>query len=147
MINMATITTALQDQIQNHASVDFLHVPVERSEYVNVDPNRTPWCGVYKGKVTFTPRSLGRHAKSFSAQIKLRIVVQAVDFLSAANCEDNLEDYIDKVMNAVWSDPTIDGNVDMVQDFEIEYQYQETNRESTFFQMAIITLTAEVATG
>jgi len=47
----------------------------------------------------------------------------------------------------VGSNPTIGGNVDVIEGMVVEYSYNETESESLFFQQAIITLTTEVQTG
>lgn len=145
-INMATIAKALQTQLQNTANVvSFLRSPVIRGEYINEDPNLTPWMGVYRGIIRYVPRTLGISAKNWEASPEIKIVVQNTNLSSAEECEDELEAYVSETIDAVFNDRTIGGTVAMVNEVNVEYLYNETDRESMYFQTAIITLKLEVS--
>ncbi len=147
MINFSEITRALVTQLENYEDVINLSPVIERGEYVNVDPDRTLWIGVYRSKANYTPRTLGRSISSFQNVSSIEILVQESSMLSGADCEDRLEDAVRRVLDGVLSDMTIGGTVDMVNDFEIEYLYNETVIESVYFQAAVITVSVEVVTG
>lgn len=146
-INISTISKALQSQLQSDAGVQsFLQGDIVRGEYINEDPNNTPWVGVYRGAVRYVPRTLGINAKNWEPSPNMRIVVQDTDMLSPDNCEDLLEEHVKLIIDAVFADRTIGGTVDIIKEVNVEYLYNETDRESLYFQTAIITLDLEVAT-
>jgi len=120
---------------------------VERADYVNMDPHRAPWIGVYRTRVKYDPRTLGRNAASWNGTVVIRLMVQQTSMISGEDCENQLEANIASVLAAVWSDETWESTVDMVTGMEIEYSYKEHELESIYFQWALITLTAEVSTG
>ena len=147
MINFHTITKAIRTQLANDAAVSaFMNREITIGEYINVDPDIVPWMGIYRGKVTYTPRTLGVNASSWEATPQVRIIVQATSFKSGEDCELLLEDYVEKTIDAIWADPTIGNTVDMLVGYEVEYGYNETDRETIYFQSAIITLDLEAKT-
>lgn len=146
MINLSTVTKALQEQLNNNVGVkNFIKNEVVRGEMVNVDPNQVPWVGVYRGKVNYFPRTLGS-MNNWEAEPSVRVIVQNTDLRSAAACEEELEEYVQAILNAVITDTTIGGTVDIIKDFNVEVGYLETDRNSIYFQGAVITFNLEVAT-
>ena len=138
-MNISIVTKALQEQLQNDPDIaSFMKQSVVRDEYINNDPNRTPLFGVYKGTIGFEPVTLGY--QSFEATPSLRIIVQATSLKSGEDCSNKLDDYVDKVVDAVKKDRTIGGTVDILLRYTIDYGYIETDRTSLAFQSAIITL-------
>lgn len=147
MLNFATITASLESTFESDADLSASGFLVERGDYVNMDPNRTPWLGIYRTDIDYTPRSLGRHSQSWEGTVTLKLLVQASHTQSGAACEDRLEGYIKNVLDAVWTDPTWTNVVDMVTAMKVEYSYKEDETASLYFQWAMITITAEVSTG
>jgi len=147
MIDASVIVTALRKQLNSSATIVSEGITVEQGEYVNFDPDRCPWVGCYKSKISYAPLSLGRHSTSWDATVELKIVIQASHGNSGQECDARLSSYETLVLDAVWSNPTIGGNVDVIEGMVVEYSYNETESESLFFQQAIITLTTEVQTG
>jgi|GEM_PF-1728375 len=147
MIDIYSITKALYDQIRTHDEVVQDSFNVTHSEYVNMDPDLTPWVGIYKGPVSYDPGSLGRHSQSWDATITLQVVVQASHGDNSLKCSERLSDYEKIVLDAIWSDPTIGNNVDMIEALNLEYAYNNEASESMYHQQAIITITARTSTG
>ena len=147
MIDLSIITKALQDQLNSNIGViEFLrNSTVIRGEFINDDPNQTPWAGIYRGKVTYEPRTLGS-MNNWEAKPTVRIIIQASDLRSAEDCETALEGYVKTVMDAIIEDTTIGGTVDIITGFDVEVGYIETDRSNMHFQGASITLHLEVAT-
>ena len=147
MINIADITTALQAQLTADVTVsEFLASPIVRGGLINNDAGMTPWIGIYRGAVNYEPRTLGRGLSTYEAYPSVRIIVQETSMDSGEDCENLLEGRVKSVLDAVLADPTIGGTVDMVTGFGVEYGYVETDRETLYFQSAIITISLEVAT-
>lgn len=144
MINFATITRALAVQLESTQSVrDILKSDIVRGGYINVNPSLCPWLGVYRRKIDYSPRTLGP-VESWDATPQINVIIQAVSYKSGDDCEDLLESYIEKIVDAIWADPTIGNTVDMITGFSVEYGYNETDLDSLYFQSAIITLDLEV---
>ena len=146
LLNPAQVTEALVRQIGEHPDVFGYFKAVERAEYVNKDPARTPWCGVYKTAVDYSPKVLGHHSKSWVALLTVKLVVQA-HAGTGPETEDELEDAVKRVLSAVLSDLTSAGQVEMLKSLAVEYSYDETESNTLDFQWAFITLTYETRTG
>ena len=143
MINVADITSGVITQLSNDVDVAAVFKFIERAEYINTDPSRTPWCGVYRQQLTFDPRTLGRGAQNWLAQVHLDIVVQAhAD--GGLKAEDALGDALQRVLAALINDLTFGGTVEMIKQYSVEFDYQRTDSATLDFQQAIISLQAEV---
>lgn len=142
MSTVSEILAALQEQLSRDPVVqNLLGKHVERDSHVNMDPGRAPWAGVYRANRRYTPRTLGNN---WASAPQVRVVVQAVDMRSSAECGETLDKLIDAVIDAVQLDLTLRGTVDMVTEANVEYGFIETDRTSIYFQSAIITLALEV---
>lgn len=141
MFNFHEIMNAFTAQL--NASIDVSNITEAVSgEYVNEDVNEAPWLGVYRGKVSYEPRTLGY--KSFEATLVIKVIAQASSIDNAPDCEQALEDLVQKTINAITSDTSIAGTVDMLNSFEVDYGFIETERDSMYFQSAIISFELEV---
>jgi len=147
MINFNDITKAVEKILNENIEVsEFMNRKnVVVGEIINYDPNRVPWIGIYRGKVGYAPRTLGS-MNNWEATPSLRIIVQYTDLISASKCEEVLEGYVQKIINAILKDTTLGGTVDIINNFEVEQGYIETDRASVHFQGASITFNMEVAT-
>jgi len=147
MINYATISSALQAQLLADATVaGLLKVArIERGGFMNVDADNTPWVGVYRGGISYAPRTLGSD-QNWEATPNIRVIAQTSDLKSGERCEDSLEALVKAINDAILTDTTIGGTVDIVTGFDVEYSYREDERTSVHFQQAIITIGMEVAT-
>ena len=143
-MNLSIITKALAKQLDEDPDVAAFMGgrAVVRDEPVNESPNVPPWIGVYKGKVTFEPRTLGYN--SDEAMPSPRVVVQAASMKSGEDCGDKLESYVNTVIAAIRSDKTIGGTVDVVTSLAVEYGYVETDRTTMHLQTAILTINRTV---
>lgn len=146
MINLSNITKALTEQLNNNVAVrDFINNKVLQGELINNDPNQAPWIGVYRGKTSYEPRTLGS-MDNWEAFPKVKIIVQATDLRSAVECELALEGYVEAILRAIIADTTLGGTVDMINSYDVEPGYMETESTTLHFQAASITLNLEVAT-
>jgi len=144
VLNVATITAALHAQLVAALGSTY---QVERAEYINDDPSRCPWVGVYRGGLQLDPQTLGRGSNRWRAQVDLKVVVQAESIDDGAQAEDNLQAYEKAVLAAIDADTTIGGTVQSVIAYSIDYDYVRDERSSVYFQAAIITVTAITKTG
>ncbi len=147
MINMSDIAKALQAQLQDDSDIEeTLRQPIVRGDYVNEDPGRTPWMGIYRGKSRFDPWTLGDGADNWKVVPQIKIVAQVTSFRSGEDCEELMEAFVKQIISAAFTDMTLGGTVDMITGVSAEPQYIETEKETLFFQTTIITLELEVAT-
>lgn len=146
MINLSDILTSLQSQFNNTAALVSLvgAGQIEIGTFINMDPNQTPWIGLYPGIVSYVPRTLGMD-NNWEGSPKIRIVCQAADIYDSLEATNKLNELVKTTIDALTSDITIGGSVDMVNSFDIEYGYVESERTSLHFQSAIITVQLEVS--
>ncbi|MCK5609652.1 hypothetical protein KAR91_47705 [Candidatus Pacearchaeota archaeon] len=147
MINFSDITKAVKEILESNIEVkEFMGgKDVIISEMINYDPNQVPWIGVYRGKARYEPRTLGS-VGNWEGFPSLKIIVQHSDLISGEKCEEVLEGYVKKIIDAILEDTTLSGTVDIVLSYDVEQGYIETERSSVHFQGASITLNMEVAT-
>lgn len=143
MIDVAEVADALVLQLTNHVETrDFKNI--QRSETVNVDESITPWVGVYQDRVEFDAHTLGRGAQNWLAKVHIDVIVQAHGD-GGADSEDKLGDALQRTLNAIISDLTIGGTVEMITSFNVQRAYVPSEKVKTMdFQHAIIGIIAEV---
>lgn len=148
MLDISQITKGIETILNNDSGVAGAQMLVTRSAYINMLPNATPWVGIYKDKMSCQPHTMGRHNKSWKCTVGFDIYVQAVSYKSGSECEEKLDKYMQILKDALWSDSTLGGTVAQVTGIDTQYTYEKpTDSKSLYFQMAVITLTAEVMTG
>lgn len=141
MINLNTVSRALFDQISAYQPVKDFDPILCHGEFVGVDPNKTPWIGVFRDSIRHTPRTLGHN--QWQSRMVFNVVVQAASLKDGEDCQILLDSYVREVTAAILSDLTFGGVVDMTTLAEVQYNYVETDRESFFYQSAIITVNSE----
>lgn len=139
MIDFSKITKAVEAMLAEAPAL--AGYVVERSAIENADPARCPWVGVYRKRLSYTPRRMGAGARNWANDIRVDLVVQASS--QADSAEEQLEAQIKDVLDIVESDRTLRGTVRMILGYEIEYFIREDATEDVFFQRAVITITAE----
>lgn len=145
MINVAEITEKMKILIEESPDLSDIKA-VERGEYVNRDTGRTPWVGVYRSDIRYTPRALGNHSKSWDAEITIKLVVQTFGS-DGEDAEDSLEDVLQRVMSVIFGNLSIDGVVMTLRSVNVQYSYEETESETMQFQWAFVTLIYQARTG
>ena len=143
MINMSVITAAVEVLLNAELNDDYT---IERNEYINMDFEKTAWVGIYRGTFKYTPQTLGRGLNAWRANPSIRIIVQASSLDSAEAAEDELEGYIEEVLDAIMTDITLGGTVAMINEINVSYGYNETESETIYSQNAELELITEVRT-
>lgn len=149
-INLSKVTQALTDQLKNDSELIAIDAIIERGQYINMNPDRcisAPWIGVYKATAVYDPRTLGRNSQSWDGLISIRVIVQAAHGEDGSICEDRLEEWLAKVLDAAWSDSTWKGEIDMLTNLAVDYTYNETDSKTLIFQQATLTIEARLSTG
>jgi len=140
MMDFSVVTKGLQELLKNNANLQGFRVT--RNEYVNEDPGLDKWVGIYKGKVIYTPQTLGRN-NNYKTRFTIKVIVQAYGVVHTTDIDEVLEQRIAYVMDVVNADPRINGTVDMVLGYEVDYEYSTQEDESMPFQLAMITISME----
>lgn len=144
MINVAEIAKATVEVLKAWPALSDVKA-FERCEYVNVDADRLPWIGVYRGTVDYDPHTMGPGSRSWRAVLQQRIAIQEVD-KRGERAEDKLEQRIQQVLEALIANLNLNGTVDIITSFRREPGYVETDRDTMYFQSDEIIITAEVRT-
>ncbi len=141
MIDTHAISKALRDQIRDYGPVNDLDPVIALGDYVNTDPSRTPWIGVYRDEAEHEPHTLGHN--QWRSTVKNKIVIQEATSESGERCQELLDNLLKEVSAAILDDLTIGGSVLHTSLASVQFTYIETDRESLFYQGAIITITSE----
>lgn len=144
MFNMSTVTKATTTLLKDALAKKYT---IARGEYMNDDPSITPWVGIYRAKLALEPLTLGRTSNRFLTDVSLLIIVQASSGKDGAQAEERLEEYQSAVISALDADPTLGGTVQTITGYSVEYTYKENERESLYFQEALITVSARTKSG
>lgn len=147
MIDMGAVTRAAHGVLK--ARQDFADWVVEHEEPDNEDTARLPWMGVYRGVLRLTPRSVGYHARSWRAELDVRVRVQVMEDV-AGDSSDALDKAVRQVMEAFTADSgnrTLGGVVGMLNGFSVEYFSEVGNEASLTWRMAEVAVTFEARTG
>lgn len=150
MIDAAKVSKALYEQLTNspELNADWPGIIIDRSEFVNESPDRTPWVGIYRQGKNYAPRTLGRHAASWNGQVTVMVLVQYAAYQSGEDTEDRLEKLMESVESAIVADTTIGGTLEMMNEMSVQYSYQIPDGvHNVFFQNATIEITGEVRAG
>ena len=150
MINSAVVSAALLVQLQESAGIvsSWPNITIERSEYINESSSRTPWVGVYRQAKNYSPRTLGRHSKTWEGEVNVMVIVQHASFASGADAEDKLEELLQDVEKAIVDDTTIGGTLEILTGLVVNYSYRIADgTNNVYFQQATIEITGRVATG
>lgn len=145
MKNINEVLKALTLQLESNAVLTSKGYNIKQGDYINRDPDIEPWVGIYKGKRNYTPGTLGHDLLQWDVSIIITLVVQAAFYGDGDQCDEKLEERTKEVLDAVNGDPTIGGNVDMLNAIEIEQSYVRDDSSTILFQEALINLTYEVA--
>lgn len=143
MIDASVITKAMHQLLINGLPNSY---NIERSEYINFDPDRVPYVGIYRGQLKYSPHTLGRDLSSWRADFTITLVVQAASINTGGEAESRLEKYLQEVLDIVVADKTIGGTVAIIKDIEINYSYNMEESGTMYFHAAEVDILTEVRT-
>ncbi len=135
-INVGEVTSAVVQMFEEHPDIGQSNVTVERSTEPTEDPGTEGWVGVFKGSVTFPPRTLGYGSGYREQIIRLAASVRMSGFETGEDGETALENLVQKVVSCLLSDCTLRGTVlELSEDFEVQYPTLNS-KEEEFLQVA-----------
>jgi hypothetical protein len=109
MINMSTITRAVEDMLNEHTA----NYTIARNAARNEDPNTAAlgngWVGIWSGDESYEPYSTGPHP--WLAEVETIIEVQYADFNDPGIAEDKIEEAKGEILGIINDHYTLDGTV------------------------------------
>lgn len=141
MINTHTVVKAIRDQIRDYAGVKELKPNILLGEFINTDPSRTPYIGVYRNEVEHEPWTVGH--TQWRSRLENKIILQEATTESGEACQEKLDLLLQRVSSAILNDITFGGAVLHTDLATVQFTYIETDRETLHYQGAIITINSE----
>jgi hypothetical protein len=138
-VNVSEILSAVEAILTNDPGTTTYNLT--RGELVNKAPAQCPWIGLYRESVEYPIRILGNAGGSRYQNVSLIIVVQESHIQSGSACEQLLEDALQNVLSALFSDTTLRGTCDTIDAVGVRYQSYEIEN-GTYMQTAAIYFTA-----
>lgn len=145
MLKVHEFTEALRKMLKEAPTLTDVK-SVERGDYWNTDPARTPWIGIYKTAADYEPKVLGSHSKSWKGTLTVRVILQVYGE-NGQKAEDELENLIQRVTTVMFGDLTVRQYVSMLNSLKIVYSFEEDESESMRYQWAFLTAVFETRTG
>lgn len=109
------------------------------NQYINEDPNRTPWCGVYLRDSAANPGAIPR---GYKLNTNFTVVLQAASLLHTESSE-KLKNLSKRAVIALLKNPTLKGTVETIKSIETIYTYTEKDKASMYFQMCMLNINTE----
>lgn len=141
--NVATITQAVLEMLRDAPDVGVAGVEVERSCEPRMTPTAHGWVGVYRERIDYPARTLGMGGGYRNQLIRLFLLVQETDMTSGAECENRLEELLQKVIGVLLSDPTLKGTVQTLDEFSVSHESYDKS-DGVYMQMARIDFTGVI---
>lgn len=141
--NIATVTKAVFEMLRDDPSVGIDGVLVERSAEPNMTPTEKGWVGVYRDRIEYPPRTLGLGSGYRQQRIRLFLLVQESDSSSGEECEERLEQLLQKCIGVLLSDPSLKGTVQTLDEFTVLHE-DYSKSDGVYIQMAKVEFTGIV---
>lgn len=119
--DMAEVARAVQSLLKDSTDVQATEAKIELAGPVNEDPSRCPWVGVYPLRCPFPTRTLGMGGGFRGQNPEVVLMCQTSHQTDGEACLDSLGVLVKAVANAILSDPSLKGTVQMLGDFEVEF--------------------------
>jgi len=144
MFRLTTASKALHAALQ--AAPALQGIPVEHCTPQNVNPDLTPWIGVYPATKEYNPRTIGG-PRNWQCPCEIVVVVQYAAARDPDAAMTELETILEEIEQVIVNDLTISGSVEMVNSLSIQYDFQRTDSQTLVFRQAALTVAVELATG
>lgn len=126
--DIAEVAFAVDSLVKDSQAVQDIGANIEVAEPINEDPSRCPWIGIYPARCAFPSRAAGFGPGFRYQNPEVFIVCQEKDPLDGRACLDALGKLVKAVADAILSDASLKGTVQMMTDFEVEFSgYQKVN--------------------
>jgi hypothetical protein len=149
MIDMSTITKAVETALNANATLISVAAKIDRSKVINADPGNCPWIGVYPGpNVSAVPKTLGSGNARWNNLVDVTVIIQTSTFnLDGQAASDQAELLAQEVLAAINADLTVAtaGARVVAADRKYMYVIDDSREDGSLFMPQInITLKMEV---
>lgn len=140
MINLATITAAVETLLKANTSGYNINRNAARNEDPNLAARTKGWINVQRGGQQI--RSVSTGARPWMTNLKIRVEIQVASLKSGQAAEDALQAAETEIMNTLNANRKLGGTVDQTLGYAINYEFNDA--ETIWHHAAIITIEAEV---
>lgn len=141
-VNVASITQAIEEMLGDALDIGQAGVIIERSAEERLTPTLHGWVGIYRDGIDYPARTLGMGSGYRNQLVRITLLVQESDPSSGDECEDRLEDLMQKVVGVLLSDPSLKGTVQTLDAFTVRYELMKG--DAGYMQMARIDFTGVI---
>lgn len=139
MINMSTITKAVEDMLGEHTAGYTIERNGARNEDPNVAAKDNGWIGIRKGRKQYEAYSTG--ASPWLAEVEIIIEIQYAHFSDPGLAEDKIEEAVEEILGILNTHYNLDGTVSHITGLKVEY---DLNTDvDAYHYAAVITVLAE----
>lgn len=145
MIFVNSVTNAIYNMVSSNSVLVSSGVNICVNDLYNLDPNQTPWLGIYNAPVTVEPwrLNIGQPWKTIYNPV---IYIQEIGYDEHFNTTQALDELLNHTLTAINCNNsyarTLDGTVNIVKGFEIEPFELEIDEDNPIFSYQI-QITAE----
>lgn len=140
------IANAIRNRILSAIGVDELLNSHSKSIRINAklneDPAMAPWVGVYTSRDATRPHTT---AKGWLQSVIVHIVIQSSNFNGDVDeCMKTLGQLEASIKDSITVDTSLGGVIDTITEIDTDYTTAEQSNDNTYFQAAVMTVTAQV---
>lgn len=147
MINLKTITQAIEAILKAGLSGYTITRNAERNTSLDVAARGNGWIGIYRARVNYSTLTTGRWLTNIEIDVELQVA-----HVGGRNgneiAEDKLQDGEKAILDILTANKKLDSGsgptVDMTNGFQIEYEYNAEEAQGIYHHASIITLLLEV---
>lgn len=111
MINVNSSTHAFYTLVSSNQTVVNSGIVVCKNNYINSDPNLTPWVGIYDMGETGDPARMGIGAKNWNGNYQIDVVIQEQAFDNAEDVKNRLNDLKNLIFSVVNCNHSLENTV------------------------------------
>ncbi len=112
------IAQALESQLSQHPEIKKAGLTIQHAEPINRDAGLTPWLGIYPGRLQLNPRTIAA-SNSWQIQLEMLLYLQEASHKSSQEASHRLHQIQNLLLQALYSNPTLDGKLLVLQEMEI----------------------------
>lgn len=140
--NAFSVLAALEAMLKANTALINFEGRITRGEEINMDENLMPWIGIYPLGDEFPIRTLGVGNGFRQQRLSIAVIIQNMSRTSGAACQDALGEFEKAVIDAILSDTSLGGTMDVVDNFSVSYSAPAKQASNFTIQSSVINFTA-----
>jgi len=141
MIYPNSVNTGIHTILSSDTTLVNSNVTIELNTLYNLDPNRTPWIGVYNNTMSVVPHRVQRPLPWMVTYSPI-LYVQDIRYDDESDVAERLNDLLTTALTAINSDRTLMGSVDILKGWEITPFELDIDEDTAIYAYEVV-LTAE----